>query len=103
MLPPARPHAILTAQYKPDLSEGLPRLSEYPHIALSLGHHVGRVVLRRELDLAQGREVLQQRRRYDVGELLDRAAVQVMEGALDRSTHVLGRDMTLSLDHVTDV
>ena len=48
---------LLAAQHQPDLSEGLPRLREYAHVARSLGDDVGRVVLRRELDLTQRREI----------------------------------------------
>src|SRR6266849_3203844 len=82
----------LPPEHEPDLPEGLPRLREDPHVALALRDRVRSVVLRGELDLAEDRKAFQQTRPHDVYEMLDRAAVEFVEGLLERATNEPARD-----------
>src|SRR5439155_22116662 len=84
--------SVLAAQQQPDLSERLTRFGEYPHVALSLGDRVRSVVLRGELDLAEDRETLQQTRPHNVHEMLDRTAVELVEGLFERTANEPARD-----------
>src|SRR3982750_2323898 len=73
----------LPAEYEPDHAERSAWLGEHAHAAGALVHRVGRLVLRRELDLRELAVRGEQPCAHLVDEVLDRAAVELMERALE--------------------
>src|SRR6267378_187120 len=74
------------SQYEADLSEGSPWFREDPDTASAVAHVVGRVILRYELDLLELRVRREKASADLVDEVLDRAAVELVEDAFDLVT-----------------